>query len=42
VIDYIGDGGEAVHAAQFLVDAFVTEPVAHRGTLFDRLETISS
>ena len=29
VIDYISDSVEAIYAAQFTVDTFMAEPIAH-------------
>jgi hypothetical protein len=29
VVDHVGDSCEAVYAAQFAVDAFMAEPIAH-------------
>src|SRR3954453_19046576 len=39
MIDRIGYGREAIHAAQFSVHAFTAQPVANRGTRFDGLES---
>src|SRR5262249_44903588 len=39
VVDRVSYGREAVYAAQFCVDALVTEAVAHRGTRLDRVES---
>jgi hypothetical protein len=38
VIDNIGHSGEAVYAAQFAVNMFVTEPFAYGGTRFDGMK----
>src|SRR4029077_16468517 len=38
MVNHVGDSCEAVYAAQFAVDAFMAEPIAHRGTRFNRFE----
>jgi hypothetical protein len=38
MVDHISHGREAVYAAQFAVDTFAAEPVAHRGTRFNSVE----
>src|SRR5438874_1058984 len=39
MIDCIGYGREAIHAAQFSVHTFIAQTVPNRGTRFDRLES---
>jgi hypothetical protein len=38
VVNHIRDGREAVYSAQFAVDTFAAEPVAHGGARFDGVE----
>jgi hypothetical protein len=39
VLNYIRNGREAVHTAQFTIDVFMSEPIAHGGTWFSGLES---
>src|SRR4029077_1945037 len=39
VVDHVGDSCEAVYAAQFAVDAFMAEPIAHWGARFNCWES---
>src|SRR5262249_36835365 len=42
VLYHVGDRGTALHATQFLADAFMPKPVAYRRTLLDRVESDST
>ena len=39
IFDRVRDGSETVYSAQSVVDTFIAQTIANRGTRFDRLES---